>query len=136
MATYENGYEEKEESAQMTEDDLSYKDKYDDHQSVLNLLSSCQEADHDNREMSRESHLFLDKRDGQWEPYWWEANQNKPRYTFDNVNPIVDQVASEIEQADFDIRVSPAGGNATKDIASTYDGLIRNIENISNAKQI
>ena len=30
MATYENGYEEKEEteeSAQMTEDDLSYKDK-------------------------------------------------------------------------------------------------------------
>ena len=136
MATYENGYEEKEESAQMTEDDLSYKDKYDDHQSVLNLLSACQEADHDNREMSRESHLFLDKRDGQWEPYWWEANQNKPRYTFDNVNPIVDQVASEIEQADFDIRVSPAGGNATKDIASTYDGLIRNIENISNAKQI
>jgi len=136
MATYENGYEEKEESAQMTEDDLSYKDKYDDHQSVLNLLSACQEADHDNREMSRESHLFLDKRDGQWEPYWWEANQNKPRYTFDNVNPIVDQVASEIEQADFDIRVSPAGGNATKDIASTYDGLIRNIENISNAKQV
>jgi hypothetical protein len=136
MATYENGYEEKEESAQMTEDDLSYKDKYEDHQSVLNLLSSCQEADHDNREMSREAHLFLDKRDGQWEPYWWEANQNKPRYTFDNVNPIVDQVASEIEQADFDIRVSPAGGNATKDIAATYDGLIRNIENISNAKQI
>ena len=59
MATYENGYEEKEESAQMTEDDLSYKDKYEDHQSVLNLLSSCQEADHDNREMSREAHLFL-----------------------------------------------------------------------------
>jgi hypothetical protein len=136
MATYENGYEEKEESAQMTEDDLAYKDKYEDHQSVLNLLSSCQEADHDNREMSREAHLFLDKRDGQWEPYWWEANQNKPRYTFDNVNPIVDQVASEIEQADFDIRVSPAGGNATKDIAATYDGLIRNIENISNAKQV
>lgn len=136
MATYENGYEEKEESAQMTEDDLSYKDSYEDHQSVLNLLSACQEADHDNREMAREAHLFIDKRDGQWEPYWWEANQNKPRYTFDNVNPIVDQVASEIEQADFDIRVSPAGGNATKDIAATYDGLIRNIENLSNAKQV
>jgi len=136
MATYENGYEEKDESAQMTEDDLSYKDSYEDHQSVLNLLSACQEADHDNREMAREAHLFIDKRDGQWEPYWWEANQNKPRYTFDNVNPIVDQVASEIEQADFDIRVSPAGGNATKDIASTYDGLIRNIENLSNARQV
>ena len=136
MATYENGYEEKEESAEYTEDDLSYKDKYDEHQSVINLLSSCQQADHDNRENAREAHLFLDKRDGQWEPYWWNSNQNKPRYTFDQVNPIVSQVASEIEQADFDIRVSPAGGNATKDIAATYDGIIRNIENISNAKQV
>ena len=136
MATYENGYEEKEESAEYTEDDLSYKDKYDEHQSVINLLSSCQQADHDNRENAREAHLFLDKRDGQWEPYWWNSNQNKPRYTFDQVNPIVSQVASEIEQADFDIRVSPAGGNATKYIAATYDGIIRNIENISNAKQV
>ena len=136
MATYENGMEEKEESAEYTENDLAYKDKYDDHQSVVNLLSSCQQADHDNREMAREAHLFLDKRDGQWEPYWWNSNQSKPRYTFDQVNPIVSQVASEIEQADFDIRVSPAGGNGTKDIAATYDGIIRNIENISNAKQV
>ena len=136
MAEYENGMEEKEESGEYTEDDLSYKDKYDDHQSVVNLLSACQQADHDNREMAREAHLFLDKRDGQWEPYWWNSNQNKPRYTFDQVNPIVSQVASEIEQADFDIRVSPAGGNATKDIAHTYDGIIRNIENLSNAKQV
>ena len=136
MAEYENGMEEKEESGEYTEDDLSYKDKYDDHQSVVNLLSACQQADHDNREMAREAHLFLDKRDGQWEAYWWHSNQNKPRYTFDQVNPIVSQVASEIEQADFDIRVSPAGGNATKDIANTYDGIIRNIENLSNAKQV
>ena len=136
MAEYENGMEEKEESGEYTEDDLSYKDKYDDHQSVINLLSACQQADHDNREMAREAHLFLDKRDGQWEAYWWHSNQNKPRYTFDQVNPIVSQIASEIEQADFDIRVSPAGGNATKDIANTYDGIIRNIENLSNAKQV
>jgi hypothetical protein len=136
MAEYENGMEEKEESGEYTEDDLSYKDKYDDHQSVVNLLSACQQADHDNREMAREAHLFLDKRDGQWEAYWWHSNQNKPRYTFDQVNPIVSQIASEIEQADFDIRVSPAGGNATKDIANTYDGIIRNIENLSNAKQV
>ena len=109
---------------------------YDDHQSVMNMLSAAQDADHDNRERAREAHLFIDKRDGQWEPYWWNANINKPRYTFDMVCPIVDQVAGEIEQADFDIRVSPAGGNATKDIALTYDGIIRNIENMSNAKEV
>ena len=136
MATYENGTEEKEESGEYTENDLSYKDSYEDHQSVINLLSACQQADQDLRDNSREAHLFCDKRDGMWEPYYYNENAGKPRYSFDTVNPIVDQIASEIEQADYDIRVSPAGGEATKDIAATYDGIIRNIENISNAKQV
>ena len=69
MATYENGTEEKEESGEYTENDLSYKDSYEDHQSVINLLSACQQADQDLRDNSREAHLFCDKRDGMWEPY-------------------------------------------------------------------
>lgn len=117
-------------------DTLSYYDKYDDHDKVVNLLTACQEAYNDLRDHAREAHLFLDERTGQWEQYWWNANDGKPRYTFDQCNPIVAQVSSEIEQADFDIRVSPAGGKATKAIASTFDGLIRNIENMSNSQQI
>ena len=138
MATYDNGKSEnsEDESAEYTGTDLSYKDKYEDHESILKLLSSAQESESDNREDAREAHLFVDKKDGQWEPKWWTANENKPRYTFDQVSPIVSQVASEIEQADFDIRISPAGGDATKDIASTYDGIIRNVENLSNATQV
>jgi len=114
----------------------SVKEKYSDHKAVMDMLTKAQGADHDNRERAREAHLFVDKRDGQWEPYWWNANTNKPRYTFDMVCPIVDQVAGEIEQADFDIRVYPAGGDATKEIALTYDGIIRNIENNSRAKDV
>ena len=132
MASYDDGKELEGRGA--TEDDLSYKADYSQHQDVIELLDKCQQADKDNRERVRESHLFLDKRDGQWEPYWWNSNEEKPRYTFDMVNPIVDQVASEIEQSDYDIKVSPAGGNATKDIALSYDGIIRNIEQMSNAK--
>lgn len=132
MAEYD--YEEKPERKSDSDEKDSY--SYDDHQSVMNMLSQAQAADHDNRDRAREAHLFIDKRDGQWEPYWWNANINKPRYTFDMVCPIVDQVAGEIEQADFDIRVSPAGGDATKEIALTYDGIIRNIENLSNAKEV
>jgi len=132
MAEYD--YEEKPERKGDSDEKDSY--SYDDHQSVMNMLSQAQAADHDNRERAREAHLFIDKRDGQWEPYWWNANTNKPRYTFDMVCPIVDQVSGEIEQADFDIRVSPAGGDATKEIALTYDGIIRNIENLSNAKEV
>ena len=131
MAEYDDGKEL--ESRGSAEADLSFKAEYDNHQDVIDLLSKCQMADQDNRERVREAHLFLDKRDGQWEPHWWSSNEKKPRYTFDQVNPIVDQVASEIEQSDYDIRVSPAGGNATKDIAVTIDGIIRNIEQMSNA---
>jgi hypothetical protein len=132
MAEYDDGKELEDRGA--TEDDLAYKADYEEHQDVIELLDKCQQADKDNRERVREAHLFLDKRDGQWEPYWWNSNEAKPRYTFDMVNPIVDQVASEIEQSDYDIRVSPAGGDATKDLAIAYDGIIRNIEQMSNAK--
>ena len=107
-------------------DSEEYTKQYESHEKVLEKLADAQAADHDLREQAREAHLFVDKRNGQWEPKWWAANSNKPRYTFDMCNPIVDQVCSEIEQADFDIQVNPAGGNATTPIASTYDGIIRN----------
>jgi hypothetical protein len=138
MAMYENEKSDnaEDESAEYTGKDLGYKEKYDDHDKVLNLLSSAQQAESDDREDAREAHLFVDKKDGQWEPKWWTANENKPRYTFDQVSPIVSQITSEIEQADFDIRISPAGGDATKDLAATYDGIIRNVENLSNATQV
>jgi hypothetical protein len=110
--------------------------RYEDHAWMLEALKTAQSADHDNREHAREAHLFVDKRDGQWEPYWWDKNDGKPRYTFDLTNPIIDQISGDMEKSDYDIRVSPAGGDATKDIASTLDGLVRNIETISNAKDV
>lgn len=116
--------------------DKDYESKYSDHVEVLELLSQAQAADQDMREMAREAHLFVTKRDGQWEPYWWNNNSDKPRYTFDITSQVIDQIAGELEQASFDIRVSPAGGSATKDVALTLDGMIRNIENISDAKTI
>lgn len=106
---------------------------YENHTDVLEMLSKSQEADSDNRQRGREAHHFIDKRDGQWEPSILERMGNRPRYTFDKVNPIVDAIAGEIEQADFDIKIRPAGGDATKDLAQTMDGMIRNIESMSHA---
>ena len=100
---------------------------------IKSQLKQSQEADSDNREMVSEIHNFLDKRDGQWEPNIISRMGNRPRYTFDKCNPVVDGIAGEIEGSSFSIDVMPAGGDASKDIAKTYDGLIRNIENISNA---
>lgn len=109
---------------------------YTDHKYVIEQIGKAQDADHDNREKVREAHLFVDKRNGQWEPYWWDANSGKPRYTFDMTTPIIDQISGEMSQADFDIQVKPAGGEASKDTARLFDGLIRNIENVSNANHI
>lgn len=110
--------------------------EYSDHKAVLQLLKEAQEADHDNRQKAKEAHLFVDHKEGQWEPEWYEANNNKPRYTFDQTSPVIDQVAGEMEQADFDIKVKPAGGDATKETAQVFDGIIRNCENISDAKSV
>jgi len=109
---------------------------YSDHSEVLTALKESQEADSDNRDAAREAHLFIDKRDGQWEPYWWNASRGRPRYTFDMTGPIVDEIAGEMEQADFDITIRPGGGDTTKDDAQLFDGLIRNIESMSNAVDV
>ena len=106
---------------------------YTSHSDTLEALVNAQDADSDMRDAAREAHHFVDKRDGQWEPYWWDQNEGKPRYTFDMVGPQIDQVAGDIEEADFNVTVKPAGGNATKDDAKVLDGLVRNIEHISSA---
>jgi hypothetical protein len=114
---------------------IDYSD-FDDADNVIAMLYALQSDDQDQRERAREAMLFVNKRDGQWEPYWWNMCDGKPRYTFDNTTPIVNQVAGEINSAAFDIVVSPGSGEASEDDAEIYDGLIRTIENLSGAKYI
>lgn len=109
---------------------------YEDHKKVLEMLKDSQDADKDNREAAREAHLFIDKRDGQWEPYWWNANSGRPRYTFDMTGPIVDIVSGEMEQAEFAASIVPAGGESTKEDAKLFAGIVRNIEDQSDAVDI
>jgi hypothetical protein len=119
-----------------TQDSAGDENPYEDISDVLVMLEASQDADSDMREKAREAHLFVSKRDGQWEPYWWNNNSGKPRYTFDMTSPIVDQICGELDRASFDIRVTPGGGDATKEVALTFDGIIRNIENLSQAKEV
>lgn len=110
--------------------------KYASATDVNVMLESAQQAEWDQRQAAREAIIFLNDRNGQWEPFWWDACNSKPRYTFDMTSPIVDQHMRQIEESAFDIRVSPAGGEATKETAQVYDGVIRNIENMSNAGHV
>jgi len=107
-----------------------------DHTAVIQLLRKAQTIESERRDKVREVLLFLREPDGQWEDEVTASFTDRPRYTFDRCNDIVDDIAGEMEQADFNIKVKPSGGDATKDLAKTYDGLIRNIENLSNASDI
>ena len=111
---------------------------FDDLDNILMLLKDAQEADFDMREEVREQRHFIHKKDGQWEPDIIKItdSERRPRYTFDKTSPIIDQIAGEMNNADFTLRVSPASGEASKDNAKIFDGLIRNIRNISNAENI
>ena len=112
------------------------KEQYESHSWCLENLKKSQDADHDMREQARECASFLTSRRGMWEQHWWDASDGKPRYTFDLTTPIVDQIEGAMARVDFDIRVHPAGGPASKEVAQTLDGLVRHIEDISTADQV
>jgi hypothetical protein len=109
---------------------------YSDHAEVLLALGRDQDADHGRREKVREINRFLNDPNGHWEDDVFNAADGKPRYQFDKCNPVVDDIAGEMEQSDFAIRVRPAGGDSTVEIAKVRSGLIRNIENLSNAQHV
>lgn len=109
---------------------------FEDHDSVVNMVKEAQDAEKDMRAAVREAKLFITKRDGQWDPYAWQKMDGRFRGTFDMCTPIVDQIAGEIDQSDFTLRVSPSGGAASEATAKTLDGLIRNIRNISSAEHV
>ena len=98
---------------------------------MLKDLQESQKSDHDGREKSREADHFINKRDGQWEPEVVQMYAGKPRYTIDLTSGIVNDAHGEMNTMDFDIKVKPAGGPATNQLANHYDGLLRNIENNS-----
>jgi len=109
---------------------------YKDFTVVLDLLTQDQNADQDRREHAREAHRFLKDRDGQWEQSRIRRLRDAPRYSFDMTTPIVDRVSGAMDKMDFGINVTPNGGQASMDTAKTYQGLIRNIQNISNAQHV
>lgn len=93
------------------------------------LLKAACDVDIDNRKQVKEANSFVDKKDGQWEPDILTRWGSKPRYTFDMTSPVIDQIASGIEEASFGINIDPAGGEASKDQAAILDGLVRHIQN-------
>jgi hypothetical protein len=59
--------------------------------------------------------------------------KTRPMLTINKVNPIIKQIVNDCRQNKPSIKVRPADDNADPDTAEIYSGIIRNIEQISNA---
>ena len=112
---------------------MTTKENYESHEWCLKQLDAMKKAESDMRDQARECHAFIDKKDGQWEPYWWNVNDRRPRYTFDQCSSVLSKITAQIRRTDFDVSVRPQNGEATKEVALKYDGIVRNIETVSNA---
>lgn len=102
-----------------------------DSNDCLARFTKAQNDNHDYRELSREDdHFCLDK-DGMWQDSVAAKMGNRPRFTFDKTNPLIEDIMAEVEGMDFGARVRPAGGGASKETAEAMAGIIRYIENLS-----
>jgi len=109
-----------------------------EHLTWLNQLSDFQQSDLDQRQQARECDRFLLDKDGQWEESVARSldSQKRPRYTFDQVTPVIENIMADIEDMEFGSNVKPASGEATKELAKTYEGMVRSIEADSDATSI
>jgi hypothetical protein len=71
-----------------------------------------------------------------WEQQVYTKFADRPRYQIDLTKPIIDRIAGDIEQLEFGGSVIPAGGDANDDIAETYGGMLRTIDNMSKSQEI
>lgn len=90
-------------------------------------------ADLDNRMRAVEDQLFA-------AGYQWPAQaereriaDNRPCLTIDRIGPAIRQVTGDVRLNKPAIVVSPNGSESSKEIADIYSGLIRNIEQVSDA---
>lgn len=58
---------------------------------------------------------------------------NRPRFQINRVAPAIDQLVGDQRQNRTKIVVRPVGGASSEDIAKIYNGIIRNIEAVSDA---
>lgn len=100
---------------------------YQQHSKIIENLGKAQDFEDEQREDVIESHSFVDDKDGQWEQNIINALSNRPRYTFDKVTPIIDQIAGSFSKAEFALKVAPSGGRSSEKTAKIMTGIIRAI---------
>jgi hypothetical protein len=96
---------------------------------------AAESADSKDRAYAKYDMKFTYEPDGQWDDdvRTKREKSNRPCLTFNQLPVFIDQVSGDLRMNHPGIEVIPYDDKADPEIARTYQGLIRNIEAISNA---
>jgi hypothetical protein len=103
------------------------------HKEAMERFSTANNSETEQRRLAIEDALFVDSEDGQWDEEAIEKRRDKPRYTINKIAPVIDQLQGDQLQNRVAIAVDPQK-DADKATAEIFTGLIRSIEQLSNAK--
>ncbi len=110
---------------------------FDDVSSCRQAISEAQTNEKDQRQQSRDCTTFITKSNGQWETKVWNrfGQLNRPRYQFDMISPVLDNIAGQFEKSVFNGKVKPTK-EGDKAGAALREGMLRSIQNWSDAHLI
>ena len=110
--------------------------KDDVHAEAIRRFEMCTDAGQRERELALEDARFAQTSEGQWDDIASTARKDRPRYTINKVAGAIDTVVGDQRQHEIAVKVRPMSSGATKPIADTFNGLIKNIEEVSSARNI
>lgn len=105
-------------------------------QEIMKKWTAVNDVEKDQREMAIDDALFAHVAGSQWSQNDRNTRKNKPMYEINKIAPAINLVVGTQRQNEVAMKVRALGGGATKKLAETYNGLMRNIENRSKFENI
>lgn len=90
----------------------------------------------DERQMMTDDLNFVYTENGQWQAKTLAARTGRPSFQFNRVLGSVNQVLGEQALSQSSIKARPVDDKTDPELAEVYNGMIRNIEGVSNADEV
>ena len=104
------------------------------HKEALDRFNIVETAEKDERKEAVEDIKFAQTKDGQWDDIATKSRTGRPRYTLNHIAAAIDTIVGDQRQNEISPTVLALSDDA--DEAETYEGVIRNIEAQSSARNI
>lgn len=108
----------------------------DIHAEALRRFNDIITREQENRLLGVEDTRFAQTSNGMWDSIDEENSPDIPKYTFNLVVSGIDTIIGDQRLNEIAIKVRPNGGGASKRDAEIYNGLIKNIQSLSNFRAI